>query len=385
MLNVQQLELEFGLPLTPKRDLVLCSGSGSIVEDDSGKRYIDCIAGHGVASLGHANPIIRKALEEQSRRLMTCAAGFFSPVRAELLSEISRITPAGLDRSFLCNSGAESVEAAIKFARITTGRRNIVCARRSFHGRTMGALSATHNPKYHRGVQPLVPGFDFVSLNDVDALNEAVDESTAAVLLEVIQGEGGVHLAEAEFLAVARTICDASGALLIFDEVQTGFCRTGRIFACEHSGVVPDILCVAKGMGAGMPIGATICNSRIIVPAGSHGSTFGGNPLACAAALATLREMHNLDLARQVASNGSWLLEELQKRLKSPLVREIRGLGLMIGIDLRQRARPYLDELMLRGVLVMTAGATVIRLLPPLVITRNELITVVDTIAETLK
>ncbi|MCP4896513.1 MAG: aminotransferase class III-fold pyridoxal phosphate-dependent enzyme, partial [bacterium] len=333
-MDAQTLEREHGLGLVLPRNLTLVSGEGAIVRDDHGREYIDCVAGHGVASLGHAHPRLVNAIEKQTRKLMTCSASFSNPERSHLLAKLAEIAPVSLERSFLCNSGTEAVEAALKFARLATGRSEIICARRSFHGRTLGSLSATFNPHYRRGVEPLVPGFRFVAYNDCHTLEEAVSDRCAAVLLEPIQGEGGIHVADQAFLETARAACDDSGALLILDEVQTGLCRTGRWFACQHFNLVPDILCVAKGLGSGMPIGAAICREDIKPPIGSHGSTFGGNPLACVAALATIKTMQESELDTQVASKGLRLFDRLRE-IRSPLIRDIRGLGLMVGIDLR--------------------------------------------------
>jgi acetylornithine/LysW-gamma-L-lysine aminotransferase len=384
MSDALALELEHDLGLVPKRDLVLVSGENAIIVDDTGRRYIDCVAGHGVASLGHSHPGVTEAIVRQSRRLMTCSTAFFNDTRGRLLAKLSEVAPGDLDRSFLCNSGAEATEAALKFARLATGRSEIICARRSFHGRTMGALSATFNPLYRRGVEPLVPGFRFVTFNDADSLREAVSRQTAAVMLEPIQGEGGVHVADHDYLRAARTACDESGALLIFDEVQTGFCRTGRWFACEHSAVTPDILYVAKGMGNGFPVGATICRGNIDLPVGAHGSTFGGNPLACVAALATIEAMQEHNLEQQVAEKGRRLIDRL-RAIRSPVVREVRGLGLMVGIDLRTRVRPYLDRLAQEGVLALPAGKTVLRLLPPLTIEEDQLAQVAEALERVLQ
>ena len=292
--------------------------------------------------------------------------------KAQLLEKLASITPEGLDRSFLCNSGAEAIEAAIKFARATTGRKEFVCANRAFHGRTLGALSATFNKAYKEPFEPLVPGFTFAPYNNVDALRRAVTKGTAAVVLEPVLGEGGVYIGDQEYLQAVRELCNKIGALLIFDEIQTGFCRTGRMFASMHTGVIPDIMCVAKAIAGGLPMGAVICGERVEVSIGSHGSTFGGNPLCCAAANAAIDYMvaHRLDV--QAASLGSKLVNRLRNRNLSK-VREIRGIGLMIGIELRTKARPIVIQLLEKGIITLPTGATVIRLLPPLTITQDEI------------
>ena len=343
----------------PKREITLVSGRGAVVTDDQGREYIDCVAGHGVALVGHCNPVVVDAISRQAQRLMVCAGAFSNDTRAELLEELVRITPEPLERAFLCNSGTEAVEAALKFARASTGRPGFVCARGGFHGRTIGALSATFEPRYRKGLAPLVPGFDFVPFNSIEKLRRAVTDDTAAVVLEPVQGEGGVHVAKRDYLREVRRICDAAGTLLILDEVQTGFCRTGRPFACEHFDVTPDLLCLAKGMAGGFPMGAVLCSDRINVTPGIHGTTYGGNPLACAAALATIRLMRSDHLAERAAQAGEDVLRRLRD-LDLGVVREVRGLGLMIGIALKQKVRPYLDRLADRGVLALPAGLSVL-------------------------
>ena len=371
-MTYRELEERYSLPVYPRRDLTLVRGEGALVWDEEGRRYIDCVAGVGVASVGHANPAVAEALAEQARTLVTCPGIFYNDKRARLTAKLAEIAPAGLDRTFLCNSGAEAVEAAIKLARLSTGRPRIVAAMRGFHGRTLGALSATFKKEYREPFAPLVPGFSHVPFDHVDKLREAVTEECAALLLEPVQGEGGVRLPRPGYLAEARRICDATGALLVFDEVQTGFCRTGRMFACEHSGVRPDLLCVAKAIAGGVPMGALLCGERVAPAVGRHGTTFGGNPLACAAALAAIDFMEREDLARQAAEKGEYF-ERMFGRQRPARVRAVRRAGLMVGIELKERARPHLARLAEEGILALPAGPTVIRLLPPLVIAREEI------------
>jgi len=376
-------EDRYGLELTPRRRLEIVEGRGATVVDSEGRRYIDCLAGHGVALVGHSNPAVVEAITAQAQRLISCPISLYNDVRAELLEELIGLAPAGLERAFLCNSGTEAVEAALKLARTTTGRSAFVAARGSFHGRTMGALSATFEPHYREPFEPLVPGFEFVPFNDLERLSAAVTERTAAVILEPVQGEGGVHVARPEYLREARRRCDATGALLILDEVQTGLGRTGRLFACQHSEVTPDLMCLAKGIAGGVPMGAVLCSQRITVPTGGHGTTYGGNPLACAAALATLRFIVGHRLPDEARRKGEHLRRRLGE-LDLGAVREVRGLGLMIGIALKSKVRPYLDALAERGVLALPAGLSVLRLLPPLIITDDELDRVVEAIGITL-
>jgi LysW-gamma-L-lysine/LysW-L-ornithine aminotransferase len=369
-----------------KRPIQLVRGEGALVEDDQGRRYIDCCAGIGVANVGHANPRVVEAVARQAARLITCPEMFYNDVRAAYLDRLAGVLPAGLERVFLCNSGTEAVEAALKVARLATGRVEIIAAMRGFHGRTLGALSATWEPHYRTPFAPLVPAFRHVRYNDAAALEAAVSERTAAVLLEVVQGEGGVRVADPEYLRAARRLCEERGALLILDEVQTGFGRTGRLWASDHAGVVPDILCLAKGMAGGIPMGATCLGPRVpTLPAGAHGSTFGGNPLACAAALATLDELVERDLPALAAERGAQLRQRLDGiAARSPRVREVRGLGLMLGIEVRERVQPLLQRLAALGVLALQAGPYVIRLLPPLVISPEEVEMVATALEEVL-
>ena len=367
-----------------KRPLVIVRGEGSKLWDAQGQQYIDCVGGHGVVNVGHCHPRVVAAIQEQAERLITCPESLYSERRAELQAELVRIAPPGLERVFLCNSGTEAIEGAIKFARLTTGRAGIIAAKNSFHGRTMGALSATWQPQYRQPFEPLVPGFAHVPYNDEDALFEGMGDDTAAVILEVVQGEGGVRPGRGDYLRRAQAMCRERGALFIVDEVQTGFGRTGRMFACEHHDLEPDMLCLAKAIAGGVPMGAVMLGSRVgKLPGRAHGSTFGGNPLACAAALATIRVIEEETLPQRAAEMGAYLLSRLREA-DSPLIREVRGLGLMVGIELKRRAGSYLAALMERGVLALSAGATVMRFLPPLVITRDELETVAHTVEKVL-
>lgn len=374
----------------PKRPLAIVRGEGARVWDDEGREYIDCVGGQGAANLGHAHPAIVAALSEQAARLISCPEIFYNDRRAELLARLTEVAPEGLDRAFLCNSGTEAVEAALKFARLATGRTGVVAAMRGFHGRTMGALSATWHRDYRTPFEPLVPGFSHIPYNDLGALDQAVTGDTAAVLLEPVQGEGGVHPAAPGYLASAAELCRERGALLILDEVQTGFGRTGRLFACEHDGVTPDLLAVAKSMAGGVPMGACLIGPRVgrLAPL-SHGSTFGGNPLACAAGLATLDMLTRVDpltgetLPQRAARLGGWLVDAIRS-LDAPSVREVRGRGLLVGVELRSKVTPVLQQLQALGALALPAGMTVLRLLPPLLITEDELARVVDALREVL-
>ena len=383
MTDVCATEVAYSSGVYAKHPIALVRGEGARLWDLEGREYLDCMAGHGVANLGHAHPIVAAAIAEQAHRLITCHEAFCNDQRSALLQRLGSLVP-GLDRVYLCNSGTEAVEAAIKFARLTTRRAGIVAAMRGFHGRTMGALSATWNKHYREPFEPLVPGFRHFPYNNAAALEQALDENTAAVILEVVQGEGGVHLGTPEFLQTAQDLCRRRGALLIIDEVQTGFGRTGKMLAIEHTGLTPDLLCVAKSLAGGIPMGAVLIGAAVAAqPAGTHGSTFGGNPLACAAALATLEVMSDDDLPGQAARKGLYLLEQL-RAIDSPAVREVRGLGLMIGIELRHKVGTALQAMLERGVIALPAGLTVLRLLPPLVITDEQLERVLKVLREVL-
>jgi acetylornithine/LysW-gamma-L-lysine aminotransferase len=368
----------------PKRDLEIVRGRGARVWDAAGREYIDCVAGHGVAILGHCNPAVVRAIQTQCERLITCPEVFYNDQRAAALEMLAEVAPEGLTRAFLCNSGTEAIEAALKFARLATGRPGFVATMRGFHGRTLGALSATWEPKYREAFLPLLPGFQHVPFDNLDKLAAAVSADTAAVLVEVVQGEGGVRPCSPSYLVGVEAICRRHGALLIVDEVQTGCGRTGRMWACQHHGVAPDLLCAGKGIAGGVPMGAVLIGPRVPeLPQGAHGSTFGGNPLASAAAVAALTFIREEDLPARAGRLGIWLLERL-RQIRSPKVREVRGLGLMIGIELKEKVQPYLVALQEKGVLALPAGPTVLRLLPPLVIEQDDLERVAAAIDEVL-
>ncbi len=366
-----------------KQSLTIVRGQGASLFDADGVEYLDCSSGHGVANLGHAHPKIAEALYKQANTLITLFESFPNDQRAMLMEKITALVP-GLDRVFFCNSGTEAVEAAMKFSRISTGRRNFVAAMRAFHGRTYGSLSATFNKKYREGFEPLLPGVSHVAYNNIEALEKAVNEETAAVMLEVVQGEGGVYPASAEYIQAARRICDERGALLIVDEIQTGFGRTGRMFAIQHFGVTPDLLTCAKSLAGGVPMGAVLIGDKVknLVP-GVHGSTFGGNPLSCAAANAALDVILGEDLPGQAALKGAYLVEKL-KKIETPNIREVRGSGLMVGIEMKQKVTATIKALQEKKIIALNAGLTVIRLLPPLVITYEQIDHLVDVLSEVL-
>ncbi len=380
----QQIEQQFTSGVYPKRDITIVRGKDATLWDDQDRAYIDCVGGQGVSTLGHANEAVARAITEQALTMITCPEIFYNDRRAEFMQRLQAVLPAGLTRIYLSNSGAESVEAAIKFARLSTGRQNIVATVRAFHGRTMGALSATYEPKYREPFTPLVPGFSHVPYNNLEAMASAVNEQTAAIIIEAVQGEGGVHPGTDAYLLGVRALADNAGALLIIDEVQTGFARTGKWFAVEHSGVTPDLMAMGKAIAGGIPMGAVGIRDTVknLAP-GVHGSTFGGNPLACAAGIASLSEMQRLDLPKQAAEKGAYFMERLEE-INAPIIREVRGKGLLIGVELKTKVAPFLRGLQQEGVLALPAGLNVLRFLPPAVITHEQIDTVVEKTAQVL-
>lgn len=382
-MDIFKIESEHTSGLYTKQPIIFVRGGGASLWDIDGNEYLDCNSGHGVANLGHAHPKVAEAIAEQSTKLVTLFETFYNDQRAALMERITSLVPE-LDRVFFCNSGTEAVEAAIKFARLSTGRPGVIAAMRGFHGRTMGALSATWNKRYRGAFEPLVPEFSHVPYNKIERLEAAVTDRTAAVILEAVQGEGGIHIADPEYLRAARLICAESGALLIIDECQSGFCRTGKMFAFQHADVIPDLVTVAKSLAGGVPMGAVLIGPGVQgFGPGLHGSTFGGNPLACAAANAALQAMQDENLCQQAAEKGAYLKEKLEE-IKAPLIREVRGLGLMIGIECKQKVAPYLKALQERRILALSAGLTTIRLLPPLVITYEQMDMLVDALEDLL-
>jgi LysW-gamma-L-lysine/LysW-L-ornithine aminotransferase len=371
-LNLSELEDVHSSGVYLKRDIQIVRGEGAYLWDEQGNRYIDCVGGQGAANLGHAHPAVVAAITRQAAELISCPELFHNPVRARFQAELCNA--ADMPRVFLCNSGAEANEGALKIARLKTGRTGVIATMRGFHGRTMGALSATWEKAYREPFLPLIAGVSHIPYNNLDRLREALNDNTAAVLLEVIQGEGGVHPAADGYLQAVQELCRANGTLLIIDEVQTGFGRTGYLFAHQYDGIRPSIMTVAKSIAGGVPMGAILLGESVgeLSPA-AHGSTFGGNPLACAAGLAVLDVLQNSDLIPHARERGDKVRAHLQATLPEKAVREVRGRGFMFGIELRGKVAPILKELQLRGVLALPAGPSVLRLLPPLVISDDDL------------
>ena len=347
------------------------AGKGATLYGADGTEYLDFGASYAVAAIGHSHPAVTKAVRDQIGQLTYVQASYPVSVRTDLYEKLAALGPGDIDNVWLCNSGTEANEAAMKFARSATGRSKIVATRRGFHGRTLGALAMTWKDKYKEPFEPLAGGIEFVPYGDSDALADAVDDETAAVFLEPVQGEGGIHPASVEYLRTAREATDDAGAALVFDEIQTGVGRTGSLWACDGVGVEPDILTAAKGIANGLPLGTTLVKDWIAEDCGNHGSTFSGGPVVCAAANATLETIVEEDVPGNAATVGEYLRAELETAVEEHdlPVREIRGVGLMIGVEVKRGANRVLKQLALREqVLALPAGRTVVRLLPPLTI-----------------
>ncbi len=362
-----------------RQDVVLVRGAGAKVWDSEGKEYLDFVAGIAVNNVGHCHPDVVEAIARQAETLIHTSNLYYTENQVLLAEELKRLT--GMNRAYFCNSGAESVEAALKLTRRATGKAMIVAAERAFHGRTLGALGATYKAAYREPFRPLNEAV-FVPYNDPEALKAAVTKDTGAVILEPIQGEAGVYVPDPGYLKAARQICDDAGALLIFDEVQTGFGRTGRWFAKDYSGVQPDIITLAKALAGGLPMGAMLAQERVseAFQRGDHGSTFAGGALVSAAALATIEVIKKERLVQRSEEMGAYLCTELKKL--GP--REIRGQGLMVGLDLDADCKILVEKALQKGVLINSTGDHTIRLIPPLVVTRDQIDRVVKVIGESL-
>lgn len=386
--EIIEAENKFMANVYAKRSIVIVRGKGAVVWDITGKEYIDCAGSYGTCIVGHCHPKVVEAIKQQAERLISCHGSLYNDMRAELLQKIVQITPKGLNKVFLSNSGAESIECAIKLARKFTGKTEIIALIGSFHGKTMGALSATWDKKYREPFKPLVPDFKHVPPDDAEKIEEAITEKTAAVIVEPIRGEGGIRVPPEGYLKCLRDICSEKGVLLIFDEVQTGFGRTGKLFACEHWNVVPDILCVSKPIAGGLPIGVTVAREEVMssFKVGEHTSTFGGNPLICAAACAAIDVLLGERLHERAAILGEYFKKELAKlSQKYRIIREIRGLGLMLGMEFKLEVFNILMKSMDRGAIILDAGKNVLRFLPPLVITEQQIdrvISILDSVLE---
>lgn len=371
-------------------DIVLARGDGVYLFDQNGQRYLDMMAGIAVTALGHSDEQWAAAVAQQATQLTHVSNLFHTEPQIMLAQQLVNCSFA--DRVFYCNSGSEANEAALKFARkfaretSTAEKTKIVAFRGSFHGRTMGALSVTSREKYREPFEPLLPNVQFADFNDCDSAIRAVDDSTCAVIVEPLQGEGGVNPATPEFIACLRTLCDQHEALLIFDEVQCGLGRTGALWAYEWTGIEPDVMTVAKPLAGGLPIGVALVRESVasVIHPGDHGSTFAGGPLVCSAARVVLDRVNQRDFLSQVREHGDYLREALAA-LKSSLVEDVRGSGLLIGLELSIDVGPVLKAARDRGLLIINAGERVIRLCPPLIITKAEIDEAVSILSDCLK
>jgi acetylornithine/LysW-gamma-L-lysine aminotransferase len=362
-------------------------GKGSHVWDVNGKEYIDCMGGYGVALVGHQNERVVNAIKEQVDKIITVHSSLYNKTREEFLKLLIGLAPKNLTQVHLNNSGAEAVEAAMKFARKFTGKKGMVAMKGSYHGKSFGALSLTFNPKYKKAFQPLVEKVSFASYGDIESLREVVDDDTAFVILEPIQGESGIIVPQDGFLQEVRKLCDEKGILLIFDEIQAGLGRTGRLWACEHWDTSPDIMCLAKGIAGGVPMGATLVRPDILaaISKGEHSSTFGGNPLSCAAGTAALKALTEDGLVENSEKMGKIFREGLEKlKEKHTIIREIRGKGLMIGVEMKFEVRDILMNLIKEGVLMLYSGRNILRILPPLVISEEDITKVLQSLDSVL-
>jgi LysW-gamma-L-lysine/LysW-L-ornithine aminotransferase len=369
------------------KPIVLTRGKGALVWDINGKEYVDCSTSYGVALLGHCHPKVVAAVQAQAEQLITCHSSYYNDKRAEFIEKLVKITPKGLDKAFLSNSGAESVECAIKLARKYTGKPEIIALMGAFHGKTMGALSVTWDKKYREPFIPLVPEIKHVAPDNADKIREAITDKTAAVLMEPIRGEGGIRVPPDGYLQVVRQICDEKNVLLAFDEVQTSFGRTGKLFGCQNWGVIPDIMCLAKPFAGGLPIGITVAKENIMasLKIGEHSTTFSGSPLVCSAGCAAIDALVEENLTEHAAEIGKYFKTGLEGLMaKHKLIKEVRGLGLMLGMELRFDAHNIILKAADRGLLVLDAGRTVVRLLPPLVINKKQIDRAINVLDEVL-
>jgi acetylornithine/LysW-gamma-L-lysine aminotransferase len=369
-------EDEFMGNLYQRFPVTIEKGIGSHVWDIDGKEYIDCMGGYGVALVGHQNQRVNKAIKEQLDKIITVHSSLYNKTREEFLKTLIELAPEGLTQVHLNNSGAEAIEAAIKFARKFTGKKGLVAMKGSYHGKSFGALSLTFNPKYRKPFEPLVEKVSFASFGDIESLRSVIDDDTSFVILEPIQGESGIIVAPEGFLQEVRKLCDEKGILLIFDEIQAGLGRTGRLWACDHWNTAPDILCLAKGIAGGVPMGATLVRPDILasMSKGEHSSTFGGNPISCAAGIAALKALTEDGLIENSEKMGKIFREGLEKlKEKHTMIREIRGKGLMIGIEMKFEIKDILMELIKEGVLMLYSGRNILRILPPLVISEDDI------------
>jgi len=379
--EVMELDKKYVMHTYARIPLVIDMGNGVRVQDKEGKRYLDFISGIGVNALGHCHPKVLNAIKEQSQKLLHCSNLYYIEPQARLAEKLCRLSFA--DKAFFSNSGAEANEAAIKLARKFGSKKNgegkcyeIITMENSFHGRTLTTLAATAQTKYHKGFPPFPPGFKYAPFNDLGGVKKLISKKTCAIMLEPIQGEGGINVSTEPFLKGLRKLCDEERILLILDEVQCGLGRTGKLFAYEHYGIEPDIMTLAKPLGGGLPIGATLAKESVasFFEPGDHASTFGGGPLVCAAALAFLNVLEEEGLMEKADERGRYFKDKLEKlRGKFPFIKEVRGKGLMIGVELEFEGKKIVDECRKEGLLINCTSKNVLRFLPPLTIRKDDI------------
>jgi LysW-gamma-L-lysine/LysW-L-ornithine aminotransferase len=358
-------------------------GLGARVWDASGKEYIDCMGGYGVALVGHCNPRVVKEIKAQLDKIITVHSSLYNKTREVFLEKLIKIAPKSLSQVYLNNSGTEAVEAAIKFARKFTGKKKMVAMNGSYHGKSLGALSVTFNQKYRKAFEPLVDTVSFSSFGDIEALRNTVDSDTAMVIIEPIQGESGINVAPDGFLQQVRKLCDEKGIVLVFDEIQAGLGRTGKMWASQHWDTVPDIMCLAKGIAGGVPMGATLVRPDILasINKGEQSSTFGGNPLSCAAGIGAIDALTEDKLVENAEKNGKIFRDGLERlKEKHKIIREIRGKGLMIGVEMKFEVKDILFDGIANNLLLLYSGKNILRLLPPLVISESDINKALETL-----
>jgi [amino-group carrier protein]-gamma-(L-lysyl/L-ornithyl)-L-glutamate aminotransferase len=386
--NAQQIEDAHYAKYYARKPITIIRGSGALLYDEKGREYIDCTGAYGACIVGHAHPKVVQAISDQAKKLIACHGSTYNDARALFVSKLSTIVPNGLDRLFLGNSGAEAVECAIKVARKSTGRRKIVAVKGGFHGKTHGALSATWDTKYRKNFEPLVPDFTHIPFDKTETAKETITNDSAAVILEPIQGEGGIRVPSKEWVALLGDLIHDAGGLLIADEIQTGFGRTGKMFASEHVGLNPDILCLGKGIASGLPIGITAAAEETMgsLSVGEHTTTFGGNPVVCAAGSATIDVLLEERLIDNAAKVGEYFKAALLQLMSARrIVREVRGLGLMLAVEARFDVHEILTNAIQEGVLMLDAGRNVLRFLPPLCIQTNQIERVLSVLSRVLE
>jgi len=385
--KIIKLEKFHHTKLFPKRNYVIVEGKGALLYDEKGNEYIDCVAGHGVMNIGHSHPKFIEAMKNQLEKIVMIPPGFPVEERAILLEKLANITPKSLTQSFLSNSGTESIETALKLVLANNQDKKppeVITFKRDFHGRTLGSLAMTHNMKYRKPFMTwLSPHVKYASFGDIDSVRELVNNNTAAIFYENIQGEGGVHPAPDDFPKALRELCDEKDLILVDDEVQTGFGRTGKMFAFEHYGIVPDVVCLAKAIAGGLPMGATIASEELYnkFQIGEHNTTFGANPFTCAAANIVIDIIKEEKLVENSAKQGAKIISNIENFSKDcDKIRDVRGKGLMIGVEYRKKVNELINKAEKLGVLALNAGLTVVRLLPPLVINDNQVNRILDVI-----